>query len=121
MKIKLFSPHRGGWNHVYTPSCLVFKSTAPVRAMPVSFKSHPPHACGASLSPLVLTHAIHISSKMEFSEHGKVKEIVKVEILRNLEQMIRNDGIQRTQNLRLHAPIPISDHNARLAAYQRSA
>ncbi|GBM43710.1 hypothetical protein AVEN_60514-1 [Araneus ventricosus] len=37
MQIKLLSPHRSGSNHVYTPSSLVFKSTAPVRAMLVSF------------------------------------------------------------------------------------
>ncbi|GBL97269.1 hypothetical protein AVEN_84967-1 [Araneus ventricosus] len=38
--------------------------------------------------------AIHISSKMEFLEHGKEKAIVKVENLGKLEQIIRNDGIQ---------------------------
>ncbi|GBM94166.1 hypothetical protein AVEN_165790-1 [Araneus ventricosus] len=31
---------------------------------------------------------------MEFLEHGKEKAIVKIENLRNLEQPIRNDGIQ---------------------------
>ncbi|GBM63888.1 hypothetical protein AVEN_249975-1 [Araneus ventricosus] len=42
----------------------------------------------------LLKKAIHVSSKMEFLEHGKEKAIVKVENLGNLEQMIRNDGIQ---------------------------
>ncbi|GBN97306.1 hypothetical protein AVEN_254840-1 [Araneus ventricosus] len=32
---------------------------------------------------------------MEFLEHGKEKPIVKVENLSNLEQMIRNGGIQK--------------------------
>ncbi|GBM42437.1 hypothetical protein AVEN_138782-1 [Araneus ventricosus] len=32
---------------------------------------------------------------MEVSEHGKEKPIVKVENLTNLEQMIRNVGIQK--------------------------
>ncbi|GBM22270.1 hypothetical protein AVEN_144647-1 [Araneus ventricosus] len=32
---------------------------------------------------------------MEFMEHGKEKPIVKVENLSNLEQMIRNGGIQK--------------------------
>ncbi|GBL94290.1 hypothetical protein AVEN_16810-1 [Araneus ventricosus] len=31
---------------------------------------------------------------MEFLEHGKEKAIVKIENLKNLEQKIRNDGIQ---------------------------
>ncbi|GBN41965.1 hypothetical protein AVEN_247170-1 [Araneus ventricosus] len=42
-----------------------------------------------------IKQAIHRSSKMEFLEHGKEKLIVKVENLSNLEQMIRNDGIQK--------------------------
>ncbi|GBN04437.1 hypothetical protein AVEN_230457-1 [Araneus ventricosus] len=41
-----------------------------------------------------LKQAIRMSSKMEFLEHGKEKAIVKVENLRNLEQIIRNYGIQ---------------------------
>ncbi|GBO05623.1 hypothetical protein AVEN_38236-1 [Araneus ventricosus] len=32
---------------------------------------------------------------MEFLEHGKEKPIVKVESMSNLEQMIRNSGIQK--------------------------
>ncbi|GBN75119.1 hypothetical protein AVEN_103335-1 [Araneus ventricosus] len=39
--------------------------------------------------------AIHLSSKMEFLEHGKEKPIVKVENLSHLEQIIRNGGIQK--------------------------
>ncbi|GBM07829.1 hypothetical protein AVEN_33108-1 [Araneus ventricosus] len=43
---------------------------------------------------LHLKRAIHPSSKMEFLEHGKEKPIVKIKNLSNLEQMIRNGGIQ---------------------------
>ncbi|GBN69976.1 hypothetical protein AVEN_240206-1 [Araneus ventricosus] len=39
--------------------------------------------------------AIHLSSKMEFLEPGKEKPIVKVENLSNLEQIVRNGGIQK--------------------------
>ncbi|GBM46770.1 hypothetical protein AVEN_6052-1 [Araneus ventricosus] len=53
--MKLFSPHRGGSNHVYTPSSLVFKSAAPVGQGLYHFivpnKSRPPHAGGTALSP----------------------------------------------------------------------
>ncbi|GBL91190.1 hypothetical protein AVEN_195091-1 [Araneus ventricosus] len=42
-----------------------------------------------------IKQAIHRSSKMEFLEHGEEKLIVKVENLSNLEQMIRNGGIQK--------------------------
>ncbi|GBM73561.1 hypothetical protein AVEN_98791-1 [Araneus ventricosus] len=42
-----------------------------------------------------LKQAIHRSSKMEFLEQGKEKPIVKFENLSNLEQMIRNVGIQK--------------------------
>ncbi|GBM94165.1 hypothetical protein AVEN_165789-1 [Araneus ventricosus] len=41
----------------------------------------------------VLKTAIHLSSKMEFSEHGKEKAIVNFKNRWKLEQMIRNDGI----------------------------
>ncbi|GBN98164.1 hypothetical protein AVEN_128729-1 [Araneus ventricosus] len=43
---------------------------------------------------LSVKQALHRSSKMEFLEHGNEKPIVKVESLSNLEQMIRNGGIQ---------------------------
>ncbi|GBM90481.1 hypothetical protein AVEN_51883-1, partial [Araneus ventricosus] len=53
----------GGSNHVYTPSSLVFKITAPVRAMPASFffivpnKSRPPHGGGGlPTGPLPALH-----------------------------------------------------------------
>ncbi|GBM91027.1 hypothetical protein AVEN_198496-1 [Araneus ventricosus] len=42
-----------------------------------------------------LKQAIHCSSKMEFLEHGKEKPIVKFGNLSDLEQMIRNGGIQK--------------------------
>ncbi|GBM40400.1 hypothetical protein AVEN_106143-1 [Araneus ventricosus] len=35
---------------------------------------------------------------MEFLEHGKLKPIIKVVNLSNLEQMIRNGGIQESLN-----------------------
>ncbi|GBN75197.1 hypothetical protein AVEN_264653-1 [Araneus ventricosus] len=39
---------------------------------------------------------------MEFLEHGKRKPIVKVKNLSNLEQMIRNGGIQKNLKLGIH-------------------
>ncbi|GBO20343.1 hypothetical protein AVEN_182847-1 [Araneus ventricosus] len=39
--------------------------------------------------------AIHRCFKIEFLEHGKEKPIVEVENPSNLEQMIRNGGIQK--------------------------
>ncbi|GBN84379.1 hypothetical protein AVEN_271817-1 [Araneus ventricosus] len=42
-----------------------------------------------------IKQSIHRSSKMEILEHGKEKPIVKVENLSNLEQVIRNGGIQK--------------------------
>ncbi|GBM18679.1 hypothetical protein AVEN_164793-1 [Araneus ventricosus] len=47
------------------------------------------------LGEILLKQAIHRCSKVEFLEHGKEKLIVKVENLSNLEQMIRNGGIQK--------------------------
>ncbi|GBM83123.1 hypothetical protein AVEN_78418-1 [Araneus ventricosus] len=49
------------------------------------------HECPNS----ILEQAINRSSKTEILEHGKLKPIVKVENLSNLEQMIRNGGIQK--------------------------
>ncbi|GBN01071.1 hypothetical protein AVEN_3625-1 [Araneus ventricosus] len=42
-----------------------------------------------------MKQAIHRSSKIEFLEHRKEKTIVTVENLSNLEQIIRNGGIQK--------------------------
>ncbi|GBO23601.1 hypothetical protein AVEN_233970-1 [Araneus ventricosus] len=47
---------------------------------------------------LNVKQAIHRSFKMEFLEHGKEKPIVKVETLRNFEQVIRNGEIQKNLN-----------------------
>ncbi|GBM44319.1 hypothetical protein AVEN_232111-1 [Araneus ventricosus] len=44
---------------------------------------------------LTLKQDIHLSSKMDFLEHGNKKSIVEVENLSNLEQIIRNGGIQK--------------------------
>ncbi|GBN70365.1 hypothetical protein AVEN_132917-1 [Araneus ventricosus] len=44
---------------------------------------------------------------MEFLEHGKEKPIAKVENLSNLEQMVRNDGIQKN----LKSKTPSADSN----------
>ncbi|GBM37395.1 hypothetical protein AVEN_28346-1 [Araneus ventricosus] len=46
---------------------------------------------------------------MEFLEHGKEKLIIKVETLSNLEQMIRNGGIQKN----LKSKTQSSDSNLR--------
>ncbi|GBN46797.1 hypothetical protein AVEN_127192-1 [Araneus ventricosus] len=46
---------------------------------------------------------------MEFLEHGKDKPIVKVKNLSNLEQMIRNGGIQKN----LKSKIQSKDSNLR--------
>ncbi|GBN63741.1 hypothetical protein AVEN_255052-1 [Araneus ventricosus] len=40
---------------------------------------------------------------MEFLKHGKLKPIVKVENLSNLEQMIRNGGIQKNLKSKTHS------------------
>ncbi|GBN53252.1 hypothetical protein AVEN_16523-1 [Araneus ventricosus] len=51
--------------------------------------------------------AIHRSYKLEFLEHGKEKPIVKVENLSNLQQVIRNGGIQKN----LKSKIQSTDFN----------
>ncbi|GBO02658.1 hypothetical protein AVEN_226151-1 [Araneus ventricosus] len=50
---------------------------------------------------------------MEFLEHGKEKHIVKVENLSNVEQMIRNGGIQKNLKSKPLSSIPIRDLDER--------
>ncbi|GBM08121.1 hypothetical protein AVEN_214455-1 [Araneus ventricosus] len=45
-----------------------------------------------------LKQAIHSSPKVDFSEHGKEKHIVKFENLSNLEQMIQKNLKSKTQS-----------------------
>ncbi|GBM54034.1 hypothetical protein AVEN_215405-1 [Araneus ventricosus] len=52
---------------------------------------------------VALKQAIHRSSKIEFWGHRKRKPIVKVENLSNLEQMIRNGGIQNNLKSKTHS------------------
>ncbi|GBN79335.1 hypothetical protein AVEN_59963-1 [Araneus ventricosus] len=44
---------------------------------------------------VIVKQAINLSSKLEFLEHVMEKPLLTVEIVSNLEQMIRNGGIQQ--------------------------